>query len=121
MSRLSIIVAMARNRVIAALQKKHPGLNVSFTLPALPRGITADGLALLRNAKGHGVDIGAVNAMAMNFGSSPAPHPRGRMGKYAIDTAEATQALIDAGVHAIKVGRQIGQQIGAKHLAADNV
>ncbi|MCX4832237.1 chitinase [Streptomyces sp. NBC_01016] len=83
-----------RNRVVAALQRQHPGLDVSFTLPALPRGITADGLSLLRNAKGHGVDIGSVNAMAMNFGSSPAPHPRGRMGKYAIDAAEATHAQL---------------------------
>ncbi|MFZ3573642.1 cellulose binding domain-containing protein [Streptomyces sp. BH097] len=83
-----------RNRVVAALQRQHPGLDVSFTLPALPRGITADGLSLLRNAKKHGVDIGAVNAMAMNFGSSPAPHPRGRMGAYAIDAAEATHAQL---------------------------
>ncbi|MGD6740254.1 cellulose binding domain-containing protein [Streptomyces sp. BH106] len=83
-----------RNRVVATLQRRHPGLDVSFTLPALPRGITADGLSLLRNAKGHGVDIGSVNAMAMNFGSSPAPHPGGRMGKYAIDTAEATHAQL---------------------------
>ncbi|WP_327665924.1 chitinase [Streptomyces sp. NBC_00498] len=83
-----------RNRVVAALQRQYPGLDVSFTLPALPRGITADGLSLLRNAKGHGVDIGSVNAMAMNFGSSPAPHPRGRMGKYAIDAAEATHAQL---------------------------
>ncbi|MFJ9122487.1 chitinase [Streptomyces sp. NPDC102340] len=83
-----------RNRVVAALQRQHPGLDVSFTLPALPRGITADGLSLLRNAKGHGVDIGSVNAMAMNFGASPAPHPRGRMGKYAIDAAEATHAQL---------------------------
>ncbi|MEB8339031.1 cellulose binding domain-containing protein [Streptomyces endophyticus] len=85
-----------RNRVVAALQRQHPGLDVSFTLPALPRGITADGLTLLRNAKKHGVDIGSVNAMAMNFGSSPAPHPRGRMGKYAIDTAESTHAQLKA-------------------------
>ncbi|MFI5662886.1 cellulose binding domain-containing protein [Streptomyces sp. NPDC051684] len=83
-----------RNRAVAALQRQHPGLDVSFTLPTLPRGITADGLSLLRNAKKHGVDIGAVNAMAMNFGSSPAPHPRGRMGAYAIDAAEATHAQL---------------------------
>ncbi|MFD7295218.1 cellulose binding domain-containing protein [Streptomyces sp. NPDC059897] len=83
-----------RNRAVAALQRQHPSLDVSFTLPALPRGLTADGLALLRDAKKHGVDIGAVNAMAMNFGSSPAPHPRGRMGAYAIDAAEATHAQL---------------------------
>ncbi|MGY0489320.1 chitinase [Streptomyces sp. WG-D5] len=83
-----------RSRVVAALQKRHPGLDVSFTLPALPRGLTEDGLALLRSAKKHGVDIGSVNAMAMNFGSSPAPRPKGRMGEYAIDTAEATHAQL---------------------------
>ncbi|MER5438219.1 cellulose binding domain-containing protein [Streptomyces sp. NPDC002790] len=83
-----------RSRVVAALQRQHPGLDVSFTLPALPRGITADGLSLLRNAKKHGVDIGSVNAMAMNFGSSPAPHPRGRMGRYAIDTARSTHSQL---------------------------
>ncbi|MGP3769223.1 glycoside hydrolase family 18 protein [Streptomyces sp. SDT5-1] len=83
-----------RNRVVAALQRRHPGLDVSFTLPALPRGLTADGLALLLDAKKKGVDIGAVNAMAMNFGSSSAPHPRGRMGAYAIDAAQATHAQL---------------------------
>ncbi|MER5968913.1 chitinase [Streptomyces sp. NPDC002055] len=83
-----------RNRAIAALQKSHPGLDVSFTLPVLPRGLTPDGVSLLRNAKSHGVDIGAVNVMAMNYGASPAPDPDGRMGDYAIDAVENTHKAL---------------------------
>jgi len=83
-----------RNRALAALQKSHPGLEVSFTLPALPRGLTSGGLSLLRNAKSHGVDIGAVNAMAMDYGSYPAPHPDGKMGDYAIDAAQAAHTQL---------------------------
>ena len=79
-----------RAQAIAQLQKAHPGLDVSFTLPALPTGLTQDGLNLLSNAKGNGVDIAAVNIMAMDYGASFT----GDMGQYAIDGATATQAQI---------------------------
>jgi chitinase len=59
-----------RSEAIALLQKKRPGLAVSFTLPVMPSGLDADGLALLESANDHSVDVSTVNIMTMNYGSS---------------------------------------------------
>ncbi|WP_371497290.1 cellulose binding domain-containing protein [Kitasatospora sp. NBC_00374] len=87
-----------RAQAIVQLQKnaaaKGKALDVSFTLPALPTGLTQDGINLVAGAKSAGVEIGAVNIMAMDFGDGVAPNPQGRMGKYAIDAATATQAQV---------------------------
>lgn len=79
-----------RAQAIAQLQRSHSGLEVSYTLPAMPTGLTQDGINLLSNAKANGVDIHAVNIMAMDYGSSFS----GDMGQYAIDGATATQAQV---------------------------
>ena len=79
-----------RAEAIAQLQKKHKDLDVSFTLPVLPEGLTQDGTGLLENAKKNGVKVSAVNIMAMDYG----PSYNGDMGKYAIDAATATQKQV---------------------------
>ncbi|MET9620899.1 cellulose binding domain-containing protein [Streptomyces sp. NPDC006464] len=79
-----------RAQAIAQLQKTHPGLNVSFTLPVMPEGLTQPGVDLLADAKRNGVRIDAVNIMAMDYG----PAYSGDMGQYAIQAATATQAQI---------------------------
>ncbi|WP_329120256.1 glycoside hydrolase family 18 protein [Streptomyces sp. NBC_01353] len=79
-----------RSQAIAQLQKSHPGLNVSFTLPVMPEGLTQPGVDLLADAKRNGVRIDAVNIMAMDYG----PAYSGDMGQYAIQAATATQAQI---------------------------
>ncbi|WP_329132226.1 cellulose binding domain-containing protein [Streptomyces sp. NBC_01476] len=79
-----------RAQAIAQLQRSHSGLQVSYTLPAMPTGLTQDGINLLSNAKSNGVDVTAVNIMAMDYGSSFS----GDMGQYAIDGATATQAQV---------------------------
>ncbi|MCT4356126.1 cellulose binding domain-containing protein [Streptomyces sp. Je 1-79] len=79
-----------RSQAIAQLQKSHPGLNVSFTLPVMPEGLTQPGVDLLADAKKNGVRIDAVNIMAMDYG----PAYSGDMGQYAIQAATATQAQI---------------------------
>ncbi len=79
-----------RAQAIARLQKTHPGLDVSFTLPVMPTGLTQDGVNLVENAKKNGVSISAVNIMAMDYGSSF----NGDMGQYAIDAATATHAQV---------------------------
>ncbi|MEV4927907.1 glycoside hydrolase family 18 protein [Streptomyces roseoverticillatus] len=79
-----------RAQAIALLQKKHPGLDVSFTLPVMPTGLTQDGVNLVENAKKNGVTVSTVNIMAMDYGSSFS----GDMGQYAIDAATATQAQV---------------------------
>ncbi|MBW8799584.1 MAG: cellulose binding domain-containing protein [Streptomyces sp.] len=79
-----------RAKAIAKLQTAHPNLDVSFTLPVMPEGLTQDGVNLLSNAKANGVKISAVNIMAMDYGASY----NGDMGTYAIQAATATQAQI---------------------------
>ncbi|MFI8458449.1 cellulose binding domain-containing protein [Kitasatospora sp. NPDC085464] len=87
-----------RAQAVAQLQKnaaaKGKALDVSYTLPALPSGLTQDGVDLVADAKANGVAIGAVNIMAMDFGDGVAPNPQGQMGKYAIAAATATQAQV---------------------------
>ncbi|MFB6776850.1 cellulose binding domain-containing protein [Streptomyces sp. NPDC056352] len=79
-----------RAQAIAQLQKTHPGLDVSFTLPVMPEGLTQPGVDLIADAKKNGVKAGAVNIMAMDYGASYS----GDMGAYAIQAATATQAQI---------------------------
>ncbi len=79
-----------RAKAIAELQASHPGLDVSFTLPVMPEGLTQDGVNLLSNAKANGVRISTVNIMAMDYGASY----NGDMGTYATQAATATQAQI---------------------------
>ncbi|MGW7363641.1 glycoside hydrolase family 18 protein [Streptomyces sp. NPDC054841] len=79
-----------RSQAIAQLQKEHPGLDVSFTLPVMPEGLTQPGVDLLADAKKNGVRTDAVNIMAMDYG----PAYSGDMGTYAIQAATATQAQI---------------------------
>ena len=67
-------------------------LEVWFTLPVLPSGLTNDGLYVVESALSYGVDIGGVNIMAMDYGDSAAPNPDGQMGDYAI---QAAQSLFD--------------------------
>ncbi|MGW0879462.1 glycoside hydrolase family 18 protein [Streptomyces sp. NPDC002671] len=79
-----------RAQAIAKLQAKHPDLDVSFTLPVMPEGLTQDGVNLLANAKANGVKTGTVNIMAMDYGASY----NGDMGDYAQQAATATQAQV---------------------------
>ncbi|MFJ7968391.1 chitinase [Streptomyces sp. NPDC096324] len=79
-----------RSEAIALLQKERPGLTVSFTLPVMPSGLDADGLALLESANDHSVDVSTVNIMTMNYGSSYA----GDMGDYAITSAQAAHTQV---------------------------
>ncbi|MEV0319016.1 chitinase [Streptomyces sp. NPDC050658] len=79
-----------RAQAISQLQKEHEGLDVSFTLPVMPEGLTQPGVDLVADAKKNGVQISAVNIMAMDYG----PAYSGDMGQYAIDAATATQKQI---------------------------
>ncbi|MFC1420730.1 cellulose binding domain-containing protein [Streptacidiphilus cavernicola] len=87
-----------RSAAIAAVQAaqraKGRDLKVSLTLPVLPTGLTADGVYILQSAKNAGVNVDVVNVMAMDFGDSTAPNPAGKMGAYAIQSAQSTEAQI---------------------------
>ncbi len=79
-----------RAQAIAELQADHPDLDVSFTLPVMPEGLTQDGVNLLADAKANGVGIDTVNIMAMDYGAAYS----GDMGTYAEQAATATQAQL---------------------------
>lgn len=79
-----------RAQAIAKLQRQHPDLDVSFTLPVMPEGLTQAGVDLLSNAKQNNVDIATVNIMAMDYG----PAYSADMGTYAEQAATATQAQV---------------------------
>ncbi|GHJ37325.1 hypothetical protein Sm713_29340 [Streptomyces sp. TS71-3] len=79
-----------RAQAIAQLQKDHPDLDVSFTLPVMPEGLTQPGTDLLKNAKDNGVNVSAVNIMAMDYGPSYSDD----MAKYAEQAATAAQGQI---------------------------
>jgi Cellulose binding domain len=81
-----------RNQAIAILEGEDPGLQVSYTLPVLPSGLTSQGVALLQNAKADGANIAAVDVMAMDYGSS---FP-GDMATLAEDAASATMAQVQS-------------------------
>ena len=87
-----------RSAALAAVQAaqaaKGLALSVTLTLPVLPTGLTADGLYVLQSAHNYGVKVTAVNGMAMDFGDSAAPSPAGKMGAYAIDSAQAVRAQV---------------------------
>ncbi|HEX4129841.1 MAG TPA: cellulose binding domain-containing protein [Pirellulales bacterium] len=82
-----------RSQALASLQQTAAAqgqtLNIWFTLPVLPTGLTSDGLYVLESAEKYGVKIAGVNIMTMDYGNSAAPNPAGQMGTYAIDAANS--------------------------------
>lgn len=81
------------SQALAVLQQQYPDLEVWYTLPVLPSGLTSDGLDVVRMALSAGVKLDGVNVMAMDYGESAAPTtgPQAQsMGTYAIQAAEAT-------------------------------
>lgn len=83
-----------RNAVIASLQRANPGLQVSFTLPVLPSGLTSQGVSLLQDAVAKGVNITTVNIMAMDYGGSY--DNGGQMGLSAMYAAWSTMNQLEA-------------------------
>ncbi|HWG27735.1 MAG TPA: chitinase, partial [Actinospica sp.] len=75
-----------RFQAIAGLEAANPGLVVSVTLPVLPSGLAADGVAFLSLAKQDGARIDLINVMAMDYGSSFT----GDMGQEAISAGQST-------------------------------
>ncbi|MFD3730570.1 chitinase [Streptomyces sp. NPDC058632] len=79
-----------RSEAIALLQEERTELEVSFTVPVMPSGLDEDVLDLLDSANDHGVRVGTVNLMTMNYGESY----DGDMGDYAVTSAEAANAQL---------------------------
>jgi len=112
-----------RSQAMAALQAtaKAAGkpLTITLTLPVLPSGLTAQGLSVVQSAITYGAVISTVNVMAMDFGDGEAPNPSGKMGTYAIDSAQATEAQL-ATLYPTKTSAQLWNMIGVTPMIGEN-
>jgi len=82
-----------RAQVIKAIQAERPSgnrLTVTYTLPVLPTGLTADGLGVLQDTVAVGPQVDLVNVMAMDYGTA-----NSAMGQAAIDAASNTAGQLD--------------------------
>ncbi|WP_203183546.1 chitinase [Streptomyces pratensis] len=78
-----------RNEALALLQENRD-LDVTYTLPVMPDGLEDTGTAVLQDAVDQGVEISAVNIMAMNYSTSHS----GDMGDYAEEAAEGAHGRL---------------------------
>lgn len=81
------------SQALKLLQQSKPQVQVWYTLPVLPTGLTADGLKVVDSALKAGVKLAGVNVMAMDYGESAAPTSGANaktMGAYAIQSTEST-------------------------------
>jgi Bacterial Ig domain/Cellulose binding domain/Calx-beta domain len=113
-----------RNQAIAGLQQDAAAagreLVVSYTLPVLPTGLTADGLYVVSSAIRYGVDLGVVNIMAMDYGDSAAPNPAGQMGDYAIQAANSLFNQLRSLYGASKTETQLWAMVGVTPMIGVN-
>ncbi|MDR3457066.1 MAG: hypothetical protein P4N60_06440 [Verrucomicrobiae bacterium] len=92
-----------RNTVLAALQKKNPGLIISFTLPVDPDGISDASQALLADAVKQGVKVHSANLMVMYFGKDFINKGKSE-GQLGVESANAAHAQLQKIDPAIRVG-----------------
>ncbi len=87
-----------RARVVADLQaqalSRGGTLDVWFTLPVMPDGLTPDGVHLVETVLAAGVDLGGVNLMTMDYGPSVGSYPD--MGELAISAAVAVHEQLES-------------------------
>jgi hypothetical protein len=92
-----------RNAVLARLQKKNPGLTISYTLPVDPNGITQASRKLLADAKAKGVKVYSANLMVMYFGQRFINKGKSE-GELGIDAAKAAYAQVQKIDPALQIG-----------------
>ncbi|MEV0186739.1 chitinase [Streptomyces sp. NPDC050625] len=76
-----------RNKALSELQHEYAAagkkLEVNYTLPVAPSGLTGSAQTLLKNAVSNGLDVNLVNIMTMDYGGPE------DMGKAAVQAATA--------------------------------
>jgi hypothetical protein len=75
-----------RSQALRALAAANPGLQINYTLPATPAGLTDLSVNVIKSAVKYGTPVAVVNAMAMDYGS---PVLTGAMGPNAVAAASA--------------------------------
>ena len=104
-----------RNAALAQLQQANPGLQVSYTLPVMPTGLTSDGTYIVQSAADHGVNVGLVNVMAMDYYQSDGVD----MGVKAREAAQATHDQL-AAIYPGKSDAQLWGMVGVTPMIGQN-
>jgi hypothetical protein len=104
-----------RNAVLAKLQAANPGLQVSYTLPVMPYGLTSDGTYIVQSAVNHGVNVSLVNVMAMDYGQSDGID----MGLKAEQAAQATHDQLKV-IYPGKTDAQLWGMVGVTPMLGVN-
>lgn len=102
-----------RSQALAALQQANPGLKVSFTLPVLPEGLTADGLQVVRAARDAGVNVDIVNVMAMDY------YRDGDYGDFAVQAANSLFNQLKS-LYPGKTDAQLWKMVGVTPMLGQN-
>ncbi|MDB6017068.1 MAG: Chitinase [Pedosphaera sp.] len=92
-----------RNTVLASLQKKNPGLIISYTLPVDPDGISDASQAILTDAAKKGVKVHSANIMVMYFGKKFINKGKSE-GELGVDSANKTHEQLQKIDPAIQIG-----------------
>ncbi|MEK7523403.1 MAG: S-layer homology domain-containing protein [Patescibacteria group bacterium] len=103
-----------RNRVLVRLKAANPGLQIQYTLPVLPTGLT-NGVALLQDAAAKGFVPDIVNIMAMDYGT----YFSNDMGKNATDAITATVAQLKT-IFTGKTDAQLKAMVGVTPMIGAN-
>jgi len=80
-----------RSQALAALSAANPGLQINYTLPATPAGLTDLSVNVLKSAIKFGTQITVVNLMTMDYGK---PVTMGAMGPNATSAAGGAMAQL---------------------------
>ena len=87
-----------RNIALKALAAANPGLQINYTLPATPQGLTRESMNVITSAGKYGTPVTIVNLMTMDYG---VPVPTGAMGVDSVSALGAAWCQIkSAGLNA---------------------
>ncbi|WP_078860003.1 carbohydrate binding domain-containing protein [Streptomyces rubellomurinus] len=103
-----------RSAALAKLQQAHPGLKVSFTLPVLPEGLTAEGVAIVKSARDAGVNTDLVNIMAMDYYRAGTDY-----GNAAVQAAQSLFGQLKA-LYPAKGDAQLWAMVGVTPMLGEN-
>lgn len=73
-----------RSQALKTLAAANPGLQINYTLPATPAGLTDLSVNVIKSAVKYNTPVAIVNLMTMDYGS---PVPTGAMGPNAVAAA----------------------------------
>lgn len=102
-----------RSQAMKGLQTANPNLRMSLTLPVLPEGLTADGVAVVSSARDAGVNLDVVNVMAMDY------YRTGDYGDFAVQAANSTFAQVKS-LYPGKTDAQVWRMVGVTPMLGQN-